>query len=124
VTRDLLAVFVAGGAGSTARYLVGLGAARAFGTSFPIGTLIVNVVGSFAMGVVVSLAARGLPEAWRLTLAVGFLGGFTTYSSFNQELLNQVRDASVRQASVYLMATLVLCIVSGVLGDRLVRAFV
>lgn len=82
----VLWVFVAGGFGSAARYLVGQWAASAFGVTFPYGTLIVNLVGCFALGMVVQLAIAG---SWhndvRAALAAGFLGGFTTYSSFNYE---------------------------------------
>ena len=87
-------VFIAGGLGSASRYLVGLWAAAAFGVAFPYGTLIVNLTGCFAFGVVVQLATAG---AWhndvRAAIAAGFLGGFTTYSSFNQETLTMMTTA-------------------------------
>ena len=87
-------VFIAGGLGSASRYLVGLWAAAAFGVAFPYGTLIVNLAGCFAFGVVVQLATAG---AWhndvRAAIAAGFLGGFTTYSSFNQETLAMMTTA-------------------------------
>ena len=78
-----LLVFLGGGLGSVGRWLVGLGAARAFGAAFPFGTLVVNVAGCLAMGV---LARLILPDAGgqsaRLLMMTGVLGGFTTFSAF------------------------------------------
>jgi fluoride exporter len=79
----LLVVMLAGGLGTGARYLVGQSAIATFGASFPYGTLVVNLLGCFALGAVVQLSASGAwsPEL-RAAIAGGFLGGFTTYSSF------------------------------------------
>ena len=81
-----LLVAVGGAAGSLARYGVGLAAARWLGLSFPWGTLAVNILGGFAMGVV---AARVGPESigLRLALGVGLLGGFTTFSAFSLDVV-------------------------------------
>lgn len=81
---QVLLVALGGAVGATARYGVGVAAARLLGLGFPWGTLIVNVVGGIAMGV---LAARVGPEqeSLRLVLGVGVLGGFTTFSAFSLE---------------------------------------
>ena len=81
-------VMVAGGLGSGARYLVGQWASQAIAASFPYGTLIVNMAGCFLLGAVVQLSSSGswAPEL-RAAIAAGFVGGFTTYSSFNQETI-------------------------------------
>ena len=81
-------IFIAGGAGSVTRYLIGQWAVDRFGPSFPAGTLLVNLIGCFALGVVAHLATAWSwnPEV-RAAIVVGFLGGFTTYSSFNQETI-------------------------------------
>lgn len=86
----VLASVAAGGAiGSTARYLVVNGLAAWLGRAFPYGTLAVNVVGSFLMGLALAvLMQRGwLGEPWRAGLMVGVLGGFTTFSAFAGETL-------------------------------------
>ncbi|AKT40185.1 fluoride efflux transporter FluC [Chondromyces crocatus] len=119
VWQRLLWICFAGALGSGARFLVSLGAER-LGQgqgSFPFGTLIVNVVGSFLICMVMELAAAGLVSpTLRLTLTTGFLGGFTTYSAFAYETL---RSAEARQWSITaanLVATLVLGLGAGVLG--------
>jgi CrcB protein len=83
---QLLLVAVGGAVGSVARFGVGLAAARWLGLGFPWGTLFVNIVGGFAMGL---LAARIGPESvnLRLALGVGLLGGFTTFSTFSLEVV-------------------------------------
>ena len=81
--------------GANARYLVGLWAASRFGAGFPYGTLIVNVAGSLLLGFVVTLTSERLtlsPQA-RLLITVGFLGSFTTFSSFAVESVALMRDA-------------------------------
>ncbi len=81
--------------GANARYLISLWAGNRLGTDFPYGTLIVNLTGSFALGFLLTLGTGRLqlsPEA-RLLLAVGFLGSFTTFSSFAVESLNLWREA-------------------------------
>lgn len=80
-----LIVFVGAGIGGALRHGVNVGAARAFGYGFPFGTLIVNVAGSFAMGVLAGYFAYrpGVAQHLRLFLTTGVLGGFTTFSAFS-----------------------------------------
>ena len=80
---DLMLVFLGGGFGCVARYVSTTCIGSVAGTFFPFGTLFVNILGSFVMGFLMMLAitASLLPENLRLLLAVGFLGGFTTFSS-------------------------------------------
>ncbi|HEY5080324.1 MAG TPA: fluoride efflux transporter CrcB [Bauldia sp.] len=84
---QIVLVFLGGGVGSVARHGVNIVAARILGTGFPWGTFIVNVVGSFAMGVIVAWLAFRAGGGWsqhtRLLLTTGFLGGFTTFSTFS-----------------------------------------
>lgn len=105
---NLLLVALGGAIGSTARYGVGLAAARLFGVGFPWGTLIVNIAGGLAMGF---LAARVGPdnESTRLLIGVGILGGFTTFSAFS---LETVRLAQTHAASAlfYVLASFILSI--------------
>jgi fluoride exporter len=80
-----LVVFAGAGIGGALRHAVNLGAVRLLGTGFPYGTLTVNVLGSFLMGVLAEYLAErnGVPPAIRLLLTTGMLGGFTTFSTFS-----------------------------------------
>ena len=80
-----LIVFIGAGIGGALRHGVNVGAARLFGFGFPFGTLIVNVVGSFAMGLLAGYFAfrPGITQHMRLFLTTGILGGFTTFSAFS-----------------------------------------
>ncbi|HEX7831582.1 MAG TPA: CrcB family protein [Thermoanaerobaculia bacterium] len=109
-----LLVCLGGAAGSGARYLVALGATSLFGARFPIGTLIVNVVGSFLIGV----AMQALPPSdLRLFLTTGVIGGFTTYSAFNYETLQLPTAMGI----VNVVATFTGCLIAGLLGMWVAR---
>ena len=81
-----LLICLGGALGTGVRYLTALAAVRWLGAEFPVGTLIVNLVGAFAIGLVQALGAATLiPEPYRLALAVGVMGGLTTYSAYSYE---------------------------------------
>lgn len=126
LTNRLLLVAVAGALGCVARYLVGIGAARWLGTGFPYGTLIVNVVGCFLIAAVthVAVVTTIVSPALRLTLATGFMGGLTTYSSFNLETTALLRERALLLGFANLGVTLVGCFVAGLLGVAAARALV
>jgi CrcB protein len=85
---NVLLVAAGGAIGAAARYLAGLWIVARFGAGFPWGTFFVNVTGSFVIGIVLVLVEGGtLPAGARLFLAVGILGGYTTFSSFSYETL-------------------------------------
>jgi CrcB protein len=103
---QLFLVMVGGAFGTAARYLVGRGAVAAFGPTFPYGTLAVNVIGGFAMGVLAGVLARvGGNENTRLLLGVGVLGGFTTFSSFSLEVVTMVERDAWATALGYVLAS-------------------
>ncbi len=102
---QLLIVFVAGGFGAACRYGVS-GWAQRFSETFPIGTLTVNVLGCFLFGVVVTMIdQRGLlPPQARLLALTGFMGAFTTFSTYAYETQELLRDAEWLRAVAYVAA--------------------
>jgi fluoride exporter len=92
--KEILIVGFGGGIGSIARFLSQKGTERFIDSSFPLGTLLVNIIGSFIIGVVYALSERGnflTPEA-RLFLTVGICGGFTTFSTFSYDNYNMLSE--------------------------------
>jgi CrcB protein len=91
-----LLILIGGGAGSLARYLAGAAIMTRLAARFPLGTMVINVTGSFLIGLIMTLLTERFQphEYWRLTLVVGFLGGYTTFSSFEWETYSAVRDGA------------------------------
>lgn len=116
-------ICLGGAAGTGARYLLSTWIAQAAGGGFPVGTLAVNLIGSFLLGLVmhVAIATDLLPPALRLALATGVLGGFTTYSSFNYETLRLMEGGAWPLAALNVAATVAGCLVAGLLGLALGR---
>jgi len=87
-------VMLGGATGSLTRYVVGTAIMNRMGGRFPIGTVFINVTGSFLIGFIMTLLTERLDPHpnWRFLLVVGFLGGYTTFSSFEWETLGLVRD--------------------------------
>jgi CrcB protein len=123
--QRFLIVCGAGAAGCGVRYLVALWTAKRFGTGFPWGTLVVNIVGSFAIAFVLELSTRvaNFPPNLRLALATGFLGGMTTYSSFNFETTALVTGGNAMRGLLNIGVTLIGCLLAGFLGLLLARRF-
>ena len=120
-------VFLGGGFGAVCRYLATAFFAARFGAAFPCGTLFVNVSGSFLMGLLIGvlpLLPRGalLPENLRFLLAVGFLGGFTTFSSFSMETLTLLQGANALSALWNVLANVAFGVTAAWAGLLLVRA--
>ncbi len=92
-------VLVGGAAGSLARFIVGTAIMTRLGGRFPFGTVFINITGSFLIGFAMTfLTERTMNPNWRFLLVVGFLGGYTTFSSFQWETLSLARDGSRRLA--------------------------
>jgi CrcB protein len=103
-----LIVFVGAGIGGALRHGVNVGAMRWFGYGFPFGTLIVNIVGSFLMGLLAGYFAfrPGIPQHVRLFLTTGILGGFTTFSSFSLDAALLVERHSFGLAFGYIVGSI------------------
>ena len=116
-------VFVGGGLGSVARHGLNLAAARWLGWQFPAATLVINVLGAFAMGMVVEYWARhsGLSPQVRLLLTTGVLGGFTTFSTFSLEVVQLGSRGQLLAAALYAGGSVMLGIVAVCAGMALVR---
>jgi CrcB protein len=121
-----LIVFLGGGLGAALRHGVNIAAARTFGTVFPYGTLIINVLGSLAMGLIAEFFAlkSGLPQHWRLFLTTGILGGFTTFSAFSLEAALLYERGQMAGAGIYVVASVVLAIGALFAGMAIVRLIV
>jgi CrcB protein len=120
--QHLVLVCVGGAVGSGVRYLVAVGAARWLGYDFPWGTLAVNLVGSFLIGLVQYLAAaHTLSEESRLLVSTGVMGGLTTYSAFSFETVRLAQVGAWRAASLNVGVTTILCLALCVAGMALGR---
>ena len=122
----ILAVAGGGALGSVARYLVGIASTKAFGLSFPWGTLIVNVAGSFLIGAFVELFAlkADLPQEVRVFLTVGICGGFTTFSTFSLDAYVLMERGEWWPAVGYIGASVLLGVLGLIAGLWAVRAAV
>lgn len=101
--RNLLIVGTGGLIGTVMRYLVQVHIEKLLGSTFPMGTFLINILGSFIIGVVYGLVDKGnlIGPEWRLFLAVGLCGGFTTFSTFSADTLNLLKDNSFIQMLSY-----------------------
>ena len=95
--------------GGASRYLVTLAIQNKFLSTYPFGTFAVNVIGCFLIGIVYGLSEKGnINVEWRLFLATGILGGFTTFSSFSNETVSMLRDAQYWQAFSYVASSAII----------------
>jgi fluoride exporter len=112
-------VFLGGGVGSLARFAVGLAVPRSSAERFPLATLTVNLLGCFAIGLILAyLKARNAPPAWHFALVLGVLGGFTTFSSFGYETFDLIRRNQLGVAVSYVLLSNALGLLLVWLGHR------
>jgi fluoride exporter len=110
-------ICVAGAAGTGARYLISMWAAQRLGSAFPYGTLIVNLIGCFSIAALMHAAlALGWPPTVRAAVTIGFIGGLTTYSSFNYETMRLLGEGAPTAAAANVVLTMVGGLVAGWLG--------
>lgn len=120
---DALAIALGGAAGALGRWLMSTGVHRWLGRDFPWGTLVVNVAGSFFMGLLAALLVErlALGPAWRAGLLVGFLGAFTTFSTFALETVELFEGGMGLRALGNVVGSVALCVLAVVAGMQLAR---
>lgn len=123
---NFLLVFVGAGIGGMMRHAVGVASLKWLGTGFPFGTMIVNVAGSLLMGLVTEYWAvkSGLPQSARLFITTGFMGGFTTFSTFSLDTALIYERGQILLAAGYAIASVVLSIAALFIGLAIIRTFV
>lgn len=121
-SRIFLLIGAGGFIGSVSRYLLSKFLQNKFLSSFPFGTLGVNIIGCFLIGVVLSLSERtSMSTEWRLFLATGICGGFTTFSAFSNETFGLLRDGQLLYASVYITASVFLGVLATFIGYSILK---
>lgn len=123
--QNYLLIGVGAFLGANLRYAVQTWAAGRFGASFPYGTLIANVSGSFLLGLFVTLATQraAISPAWRLFFAVGFVGGYTTFSSFTVETLGLAQGGNWLWGAFNVLSSVLLGLTAAFLGAVVARLF-
>ena len=118
-----LAVAAGGALGALARWLMVVQVTRLLGAGFPAGTMVVNVLGSLAMGLVAALLAHGLSLSAELRtfLTVGFLGGFTTFSAYTLDAVGLAERGEWLPAAFYTAGSVALGVLAFLAGARLAR---
>ncbi len=118
-----LLVLIGGGTGAMARYAAGSAIMTRFGGKFPLGTLVINVTGSFLIGFLMTMLTERfkLDPNWRLLLVVGFLGGYTTFSSFEWETYTALRDGARWTGTLNVVSSVMLGYAAVWLGAILAR---
>ena len=122
--RILLIVGTGGFIGTIARYLSQQVISRYFPTIFPLGTLTINVIGCFLIGIIYAISDRGnmLTPEWRTFLATGFCGGFTTFSAFSYESLNLMKDGEFLYLALYIGLSVMLGFAATFLGMYVIKS--
>lgn len=121
--NQILAIAAGGSIGAVMRFFVSTGIYSWLGKGFPYGTLAVNVIGSLLMGLLYELFLQRLsvsPEV-RAVLLVGFLGAFTTFSTFSIETINLIEQGDVLKAITNVLASVILCVLAAWVGLQIAR---
>jgi fluoride exporter len=122
--KIILAIGVGSCIGGISRYLLSQFIQNKFLSAFPYGTLGVNLIGCFLIGIVFGLSERGnITMEWRLFLATGVLGGFTTFSAFSNETVGLLRDGEFWYAFSYIICSIFIGLLATFTGISLIKFF-
>jgi len=120
--KIILAIGLGSCIGGIARYLLSQFIQNKFFSSFPYGTLSVNIIGCFLIGIAFALGERGnITMEWRLFLATGLLGGFTTFSAFSNETISMLRDGQLWHAFTYIACSVVIGLLATFTGISFIK---
>lgn len=118
--RDVILVGVGGFIGSALRYMLSSLVVGALPSAIPLGTVTVNVLGSFIIGLLMTMLSGG---TWYYICIIGFCGGFTTFSTFSAEMLTMIRTGHYSNAAIYVGASVVICVAAVAAGLYLGQKF-
>lgn len=120
--RIILAIGIGSCLGGISRYLLSQFIQNKFLSAFPYGTMVVNILGCFLIGVIFGLSERGnFTMVWRLFLVTGFLGGFTTFSSFSNETVGLLRDGQIWYAFTYISCSVFIGLLATFSGISIIK---
>jgi CrcB protein len=125
MNRIILLVGMGGFIGSVSRYYSQQLITKLFPSTLPFGTFAINITGCFLIGVIYALSERGnvLTPEWRLFLATGFCGGFTTFSTFSLESMQLINDGEWLYVSLYVTLSVFIGFICTYLGMSLIKLF-
>jgi len=122
--KIILAIGTGSFIGGISRYLLSQFVQSRFLSAFPFGTLSVNILGCFLIGIVFGISERGgMMQEWRLFLATGLLGGFTTFSAFSNETVGLLRNGQFYYAAIYILASVLIALAATFLGISAIKNF-
>lgn len=122
--RELLVITIGGALGAVTRYQLGLWISNKWSQGFPLHTFLINLTGAFLLGFLNILFERlTLSPIWRLGIGVGFLGAYTTFSTFGYEVITLLEGGSYGTAAAYTFLTIILGFIGVALGIGLARMF-
>lgn len=117
---ECLAVGMGGFIGASLRYIMGLIVIK--DSSFPLMTMMINIIGAFLIGIIAALASKyNLDSRWVLFFKTGICGGFTTFSTFSLESMNLISDGKLAIAMAYIFLSIILCLLFVWLGNLAVK---
>lgn len=120
-----IAVGAGGFLGAIARYMLGAYIGSRYGVRFPLGTFIINVSGSFLIGFILTLLARTTASAyWRYLIPIGFIGAYTTFSTFEYETLRAIQEGQIMTGLLNVGLSLVVGFIAVWAGASIGRVFV
>lgn len=119
--NQILFIFLGGGLGSLTRFYLGKFIQSSFSGTFPVGTLAVNIMASLILGLFLGTEIRGLSASYRALIAVGFCGGFSTFSTFSNDTLQLIQANRWFEAFINIVLNVVVCIAATFVGIFLAK---